>query len=321
MAAADGVSNGQCEHAPENSLSEFVPLSQTIKLHTPEKPVTGALIILCTWFRAPLKHIKRYVAFHRKHFPGSRILLIHSTLAALVQPYGAQEKGMEPAVQVVKDVLAECGYSKVERPSTVLENEKRESDSPKVEVAGDRRPNFLPKILLHIFSTGGANSASALLYQLRQDIHRPIPLVGLVCDSAPARADRKNALSGFMNAMPPNPVLRALGFISAHILWGFLIVDSVVRQKRSEDYYNSTLGDEAMHDSPDGEPRRISYVASKADTVTQWEYVLQHAEEMKAKRWKVEVLLYDDTGHCNHLVKDEGAYAGVVGRVWERAKL
>jgi len=125
-----------------------------------------------------------------------------------------------------------------------------------------------------------------------------------------------------MNAMPSNPVSSSLGYVSAHIFWGFLVADGIIRQRMmTKDYYSSTLGDEAMHDSPDGEPRRTSYVASKADKVTQWEHVLQHAEETKAKGWKVELLLYDDTGHCNHLVKSEGAYAGIVGRVWERAKL
>jgi hypothetical protein len=66
--------------------------------------------------------------------------------------------------------------------------------------------------------------------------------------------------------------------------------------------------------------KRICYFTSKADENTPWKDVVSHAQEAKRRGWDVEVHVWEDSAHCNHLGKHEDEYKDAVWRMWMPVK-
>lgn len=62
--------------------------------------------------------------------------------------------------------------------------------------------------------------------------------------------------------------------------------------------------------------QRICYFASKADQNTPFQDIISHAQAAKEKGWDVDLHLWDDTQHCNHLGKHEKDYVEAVRNMW-----
>ena len=171
-----------------SSLVDFIVIGPQTCLHTPPKPTSGQLIVLCTWLGAARKHISKYTAMYRCIAPGARILLIESSIGSLTSAFFRRRRGIEfaPAAAAVLATLAECQRQSPLHPKESsngrLDDEKtslriRQSTLP------SRQPQ--PKILLHIFSNGGMNSATHLLHVLRSRMNEPLTLTGMLFDSCP----------------------------------------------------------------------------------------------------------------------------------------
>jgi hypothetical protein len=121
----------------------FSSLGPRMSLFVPAEPAPGELIILCTWLGAGKKHIAKYVTEYRRIAPHSRILLIESSVWIITTSYVKQRKAIQPAAEVVRAVLDECGQ-------------------------GDTKPTTKPTIVIHTFSNGGeffgAPSSSCTIY-------------------------------------------------------------------------------------------------------------------------------------------------------------
>ena len=166
-----------------NPLKQFSRLSPTIHLFTPLSYKTGQLIVLFSWMQAADKHIAKYIHFHRTHFPTAKILLIKSTLVNNNTPYSILQKSLQPAIDVVLGVLGDCRYD-----STQSHQQQQQQHQQQQATAA-----VYPHIMLHIFSTGGMNMATQVLTALNRQLKAPAPVVGIVCDSAPACGSYANS--------------------------------------------------------------------------------------------------------------------------------
>jgi hypothetical protein len=288
------------------TVSGFKPLSSSISLHTPQNPAKGQLVILATWMGGQPKHISKYTALYKQLTPNARILLIKCTLESMLYPYPIQRRNIRPAIAPIYNVLNECGYAST-----------------------NTNPETPPRILLHVFSNGGANTISQLLRVWRQEMEAPLPLSGLIIDSALAVGGFHQNYYGFLRSMPSNFFFQKIIGPPALLFALFVLETSIAlgRYPRPETMYREAILDEnLMHVGAHGEKegmrgKRICYFASTKDETTPWRDVISHSEEAKRRGWDVEMHMWDDSVHCNHLGKHEAEYTTAVRGVWERAKL
>jgi hypothetical protein len=287
------------------TVPDFKSLSSSILLHTPQNPATGQLVILATWMGGQPKHIAKYTALYIQLTPNARILLIKATLGSMLYPYPIQRRNIRPAIFPILDVLDECGYKST-----------------------NTAPKTTPCILLHVFSNGGANSISQLLRVWRQEMDAPLPLNGLIIDSALAVGGFHQNYHGFLRSLPSNFIFKIIG--PPALLFALFVLETSIalgRYPRPEDMYRDTMLDEnSMQVGARGENegvlgKRICYFASTKDATTPFRDVISHAEEAKKRGWDVEMHMWDDTAHCNHLGKHEAEYVRAVRGMWEKAKL
>jgi hypothetical protein len=200
-----------------------------------------------------------------------------------------------------------------------------------------------PRILLHIFSNGGANNILQLLHVWKSEIGSPLPLSGLVIDSALAVGGPKQNYRGFHQSIPNGPLFKLFGPVV--VSYALLVLESSIalgRYPRPETAMRDCIFDESLvqvgggeefsygngegdgddRDTPSAKNRtrtkRICYFASKADQNTPFQDIVSHAEEARDKGWHVDLHLWDDTPHCNHLGKHEEEYVRAVRDMWMR---
>jgi hypothetical protein len=278
---------------PTPTPPTFSKLGPRISLYTPPSHVSGELILLCTWLGAARKHIDKYIAAYRTIAPSAKILLIQSDVTSVTSPYPSQRKAIMPAVAVVRAVLDE---------STMA----------------------APKILLHTFSNGGPISATALLLALHSQRTSPLPLIGMIMDSGPAAGYYWKSYNAMVLSLPAG-LARTMGYVVVHgILLGLFTSVALGRYEYPEVLVRRTSLDEDYVRGVDGGVNegkmgkgRVCYVYSKADQMTDWHDVVEHADMAREKGWEVEEWRLEDTAHCNHFSKYEQGYVEKMRAMWE----
>lgn len=263
------------------ALHGFVRLGPHILLYTPSPHQAGQLILLCTWMGAADKHIQKYTDLYRQKAPGAKILLLKSVVGSMISSYSSQRRALRPAQQAVGQALQE--------------HEK-------------------PRILLHIMSNGGANSAANLLVGMEREWKAPLPVVGMVCDSTPNASSYTNTCNAFMYSFPWGFPANLLAAAFVHMTIALLYLWIALGNEAPEDYWRRSVLDETLV-----RRKRACYIASKADRLTEWRDVVSHAAEARRKGWATREILVDDTPHCHHMSKHQEAYVGGVMQVWEGA--
>ncbi|KAF2470887.1 cytochrome P450 [Lindgomyces ingoldianus] len=295
----------------------FRPLSRSISLYEPREPAKGQLIILATWLGGTAKHIAKYTTLYKTLAPSAKILLIQGPIDSFLAPYPIQRRNIRPAIDPIAQVVKECGHS-----VNTLDTRHDATHSL-----------TSPHILLHIFSNGGANNILQLLQVWKSEIGSPLPLSGLVIDSALAVGGYKQNYRGFQQSIPNGLILRLLGPVAAS--YALLVLETSIalgRYPRPETAMRQCIFDETLVQV--GEPenflydvnrndgtksaktKRICYFASKADQNTPFQDIISHSKEAKERGWDVDLHLWDDTPHCNHLGKHEKDYMEAVKNMW-----
>ncbi|KAA8649465.1 hypothetical protein EYZ11_008080 [Aspergillus tanneri] len=269
---------------------QFEPLGLRTWLCSPEKPHPGQLVVICTWLGASPKHIAKYVDLHRSIAPHARILLIESEVAILVSSYAYQRRAIQPAARAICNSLAESSS------------------------------NHPPKILLHTFSNGGTNTATQLLITLRETLHEPLPLIGLVLDSTPAKGTYWKSYDAMVFSLPPSG--RIFGSAVIHALLVVLYAWIACGNENPASLMRRTLLDDKTICPGDkvrdaGVNGNICYLYSKTDRMTDWHDVRDHADDARQKGWNVQEVLFDGSGHCAHMAQDSQKYSKAVKRVWD----
>ncbi|KAK7937186.1 uncharacterized protein PG986_014054 [Apiospora aurea] len=272
------------------ALPGFVQLGPNILLYTPSEHQVGQLIILCTWMGAADKHIAKYADIYRQKAPGAKILLLKSVVGSMISSYASQRRAMRPAQQAVCQLLQE--HYSLQRGGESFSEE--------------------PRILLHMMSNGGANSATNLLVDLKARLKAPLPMAGLICDSTPNASSWKKTCHAFMYSFPCgfpiNLFTTAFVYATITLLYAWIALGN----EAPEDYWRRSVLDEKLIRC-----RKVCYVASKIDKMTDWRDVVSHAAEARKMGWKTKEIIVDDTPHCNHISKHEEVYVNAVSDVWE----
>ncbi len=297
------------------SSADFVVIGPKTALYTPPKPNSGDLIILCTWMGAARKHIDKYIAVYHDVAPGARILLIESSVDSLTSAFVRRQRVIKfaPAAAAVLDTLADCEHRSPlypkEHANRYLDDEKTVSRNNQSTPSPSRTE---PKILLHIFSNGGMNSATHLLHVLRSQMDEPLALVGIIFDSCPGMGTSYwQSFEAMLLSFPRSLVWRSLGALAVHCFLVFLVVYVACGGENPVTLWRRTLLEES---SP---ARGACYLFSKEDRMIDWTDVEQHAEEARRKDWKVKEVLFEGSGHCAHLAMDRKRYVGAVQGLWD----
>lgn len=307
----------------------FIRIGPRTSLYTPSQPMSGQLIIICTWLGAARKHITKYTTLYQQVAPGARILLIESSVPILVSSYKRQRDAINPAVSAVLDTMAECGYHSVsngkELNGDIADgNDGPESSTPFETIAGETSP----KILLHTFSNGGTNTATQLLIVLHKRLHSVLPLVGLIFDSGPAKGTYWKSYEPMVLSLPRNVASRALGAVVVHCILILLYTWIACGNENPASLQRRTLLDEntlrtAWEANGDGAVAggkgRACYIYSKEDKMVEWPDIRDHAEDARKKGWQVEELVFKESAHCAHFSKDEERYIKAVKGMWNGA--
>ena len=310
-------SNAQQRAIDSAPLADFNRIGPRTRLFTPSsiaKP--GELTILCTWLGARPKYIARYVAMYTRIAPRARILLIESDVSILVSSYARQRRALKPAAKVVLDTLT----ARIEQSS-----QSRDSSA-------HHHPQ--PRILMHVFSNGGSNTATQLLLELRQQSSRPLHLSGMIVDSAPALGTYWKEYEAMMLSLPKGVVAQMMGEIAIHSLLGMLHMWIKAGNENPSALMRRILLDRTYvcglptAQGPDGcvvateeargnECLHVCYLYSEADALVDWRDIAAHAEiARRMAGCKVKEVVFQDTPHCRHFVGNEELYENAVSEMW-----
>jgi hypothetical protein len=299
-------------------LSDFVKIGPRTSLYTPLNPKTGQLIIVCTWLGAARKHIVKYSTTYQELAPEARILLIESDVQIITSSYKKQREVIKSAVSVALDTLAECGYYEPIGESTGAGNLNHKLGSPSSSSTMNETP---PKILLHMFSNGGTNSATQFLIVLHEHLGQPLPIIGLLFDSCPAKGTywkSHNAMT--LSLKPKGAASRILAATAVHCILIMLYSWIAWGNDNPATLMRRTLLDEEMltDASSDGDEVKgmACYLFSEADEQVDWMDIKDHAEEARRKGWAVKEVVFERSGHCAHFSKDDERYAEAMRDMW-----
>ncbi|KAK5630075.1 hypothetical protein RRF57_005790 [Xylaria bambusicola] len=285
----------------------YAHLGPNISLYTPEQPKIGQLVIICPSLGiANTRNVCYYKSLYRNGAPRAKILTLSPTKSGMLSSYSKQEDAMKPAVDAICDILNEC-----------------DSLQSAAAAAGSRNSHIRPRILLHAIGNGGFNSATNLLVALERRTKKSLPLVGLICDSAPGgtsytkvcRALTYSFVYDFTTDFPIGIFHWALVHTLLSIVYLFI---ATTRYEAPGAYWRRSILDKKLIDC-----NKVYYFASIDDKVTDWRDVLSHAKQARQQGWEVKELLYDYSPHCGHIRwgKQRINYEDAVYYLWEGKKI
>jgi len=249
------------------------------------------LIVLCAWLDAAPKHVAKYVVKHKVLFPSARILLFFNHRENMLwRPDFIQFNRLEPALLAVKDFLAQ-------------------------DMCGD--------ILLHVFSNGGAHSATQLTQAWRQSGASPrhVPIACEILDSCPSIPNYTLSVHAVIQGLPKGFAIRLFMIPITVVLIGFATLLHIVGIARlSVDKMRYALNDPQGSFVTETVKRRI-YVYGKGDQMVPWTDVLAHAEEARRVLGKDKVQTEEFVGskHVAHAVVDGERYWRLITDAWKRS--
>jgi hypothetical protein len=276
------------------SLPTPTTLNPYTTLYTPNNADETQLIVLCTWLGAGKRTIPKYIALHQQITPRTPILLIESSVWTVTPHYSIQRSRTRPAVTVLQRTLSNAASQ-----------------------------NVSPKILIHTSSNGGSNSATQLLLEFQATTGKPLPIQGIVCDSAPAAGGYWKSYHSIMMSLPKNSLAaKIVGPVLAHAVPGWMYLNAALgRYPVFEDLIRDTmLSSEFVmtrEGKVEGRRLRIVYIWSKKDELIEWRDIVEHAKQAERTGWEVRSEEFLESAHCNHLKMDGERYANIVREAWK----
>ncbi|OAL37107.1 hypothetical protein AYO20_03584 [Fonsecaea nubica] len=299
------------------------------------------LIIVCSWMYAQSRNIVKYTKQYQTRYPSSPILLLRQDGGDFSFRTQAQQmRNLEPAVSLIRDLEAAAAATATKMKGTTGK-----------ETGGEKEKEF--KVLMHIFSNGGAWSACQLAdaYQhyhsqsrhqhqraQQQDLstaaaaattsssdeaphHHILPITALVLDSTPSLPDPNAAHTAICEALPKSPAaVRALG---SALVWGYLGVTHAVEVVTGRE--NVTLSLRRRLIDPRGafcRCRRV-YIYSQADALIPGGDVELHAREaahvLPGGPDMVRLEDFVVSRHVGHVLADPVRYWAIIASIWGEA--
>jgi hypothetical protein len=229
-----------------------------------------ALIVLCSWMSAAPKHVKKYIDNYQRLYHHTDILWIEAHLKGMW--LGSD---LKPAADFVTSYLKATEHSTKGR------------------------------IILHMFSNGGARNATALA-SLLYERHQSLPFDALVLDSCPSRGEVAAATKAMTFALPNKYFLRQISWYAIWVpiaLYVFIvstfgledIISWIRRLLVDTDVFQKDI------------PRL--YLYSHGDELVRSTDVHDHAEESRRAGYTdVREEVFQKAGHCALLNEDSDRY-------------
>lgn len=302
-------------------FSDFVKIGPRTSVYTPSNPTAGQLIIVCTWLGAARKHIAKYTTAYQNLAPDARILLIESDVQTVTSSYQKQREFIKPAVSAVLDTLTECGYYSLPSGKTLTMERCNKLESKPSTSSSMTVTETPPKILLHMFSNGGTNSATQFLIVLHERLRQPLPLAGLLFDGCPAKGTYWKSHNAMALSLRPKSIAsRILAAVVVHCILIILYTWIACGNDNPATLMRRTLINEEMlsgaSSGGDEVKGRVCYIFSEADEQVDWMDIKDHAEEARRKGWTVQEVVFEGSGHCAHLSKDAKKYVEAMKGMW-----
>ncbi len=244
---------------------------------------TPTLILVLSWMAAPTRHVKSYLAEYRLRYPSSTIVHISTSLIdATVRPDVMRRRELKPVVDIITSEASRCSPSQ-------------------------------PRILLHLFSNGGAYTTSQLAIAYRRQTGCPLPAAAVVLDSTPGKATFSLTLRAMKIGLASTPLLaRMLGTaavtlgLAVYFLLERLGVKNVIELARHILNNKNLISPKA--------PRL--YIFSNSDELVLWQDVEAHSHQAEAKGISTRRLVFDKTGHVGHVRVRKDEYWSAVAELW-----
>jgi hypothetical protein len=288
------------------ALSDKITLYRPISIPTPAHSNNNNdnepdLVIICAWFRALPKYTAKYLAAHHARHPRAQILLLRSNIADMQHtPYSTQRKRLLPVVDLIEAL--QSPHSQPSSPSPQEETKKKTKEK---------------KILLHVFSNGGSNTAVQLASAWRQTHSSPLPVRAMVLDSAPGSSSLHLAARAITSSFPP----RQRWWVTIAVyLFVLPLVALPAFFPGAQGYLIDVL--RARLNDPAYFPREAGrvYMASPGDGLVLMGDVEAHCAAARVAGYGAVVVRFGGSGHVAHVREDEGRYWGGVWGLWERGR-
>jgi hypothetical protein len=248
-------------------------------LNASANPEDPDLIIISTWMGAQPRYIAKYLSVYQTLYPGiEKILITNEPPDILYRSADTQRKRLAPVLDIITATQ---------------------------QTAGDRKA----RILLHLFSNGGSLQVVLLAKAYKAQHNVPLPVMGVIIDSAPGNDAYWPAFRAFTAGAPQFFVLRWFFMAVVHvILFGYYARKYIVRGKSVIEKLRGDLNDKTLFPTD----AKRTYVYSKEDQLVGWKGIEEHAAEGKAKGYHVDLELFEKSRHVGHLVANPGRYETIV---------
>lgn len=274
------------------SLPGFQKLSKNVYATTPAESSDSRtedpdVVLLYTWLGAEIKNITKYISGYRKIYPSSRIILTRTEFLDMIISPKTAERNSVPSINAIFE-----GH----------------------EYEFSKNP---PRILVHVWSNGGAYSFQAACTAYgRQNTTKFKPDL-LILDSTPGSdrfAGSYSKAVSLMNAVLPKTwLMRLFGYGYAMLFVFALFILPRLRGYRSLPVIiRSSMNDPTV--VPLSCPR--AYIYSDGDTLIESDQVERHGKDAIDKGYQVELIPFKNTQHVAHMRADPDLYWSHVTRKW-----
>lgn len=258
------------------------------------------LVLIMSWMNALPQHVSKYAAAYRKLYPTATILHITSSFLEMAfLPQARKRRDLDPVVDIIQAVKEEDMLGAQDFMETHQKIIKRE-----------------PRIMIHLFSNGGAYATAQLAQAFKQKTKAPLAIDAMVLDSAPGTGSYSRSLLAIMSSMASAPpLIRIVGYVIANfLLAGMWLLQrvgmgDVIARARKD------LNDEQLVDRR--APR--TYLYSKEDLIVKPNDVETHALDFANKGGEVRLHLFSGSAHASHVKADEEKYWMAVEHAWKKA--
>ncbi|KAF1994168.1 DUF829-domain-containing protein [Amniculicola lignicola CBS 123094] len=247
----------------------------TPSLYTFKQP----LVLIFSWNAGAAKHIAKYTVSYQKLFPTARIVLVRCNTPDMFRSGAQYRKLLSPALDLVKEHVAQRG-----------------------------------EILVHHFSNGGGNQVIEFAKAYKASTGTVLPMRAQIIDSGPGKGEWMRSYAAIILSLPRTLLWRILGPIFVHLLLTTIFIfDKVTRRENKAIVMAKELNNAGLFD------RRAPrvYLYSKADKMVGHDEVEEHADLAASHGWDVAKVKFEKSPHAGHVREDPDRYWGKVMEAWK----
>ena len=265
------------------ALESFTRLSATVYFRDGSKEDARGdlsapkIILFFAWAGAPPRAVAKYLVEYAIIYPSTRIILFTTASTDLIWATASRwRKELSPALRLLDDV-----------------------------------PD--PKVLVHLFSNGGAYKFLEFLKVYRAIVNKQLQTTAIILDSAPGRGTFSRSVSAVSYELPKPPYLYYpslfLLYVGMLLLFGF---GALSRKRNTIEQMDLDLND-SKHVS---KCTRKCYIYSDKDHLVYPEDVEANADQAKAKGYVVRRERFLQSPHVSHMRIDGERYWRIVRSFW-----